>query len=117
MTKELDFSKPVETLDKKPVRILSTDGPDSNFPIIGVIGDERFLSLWSKDGEHYFQTLSPSRNNLIQVPKKQKLYLNVYRNDSGSYNFGSLYLTRSKANSLAKERNYCKTVEIEIELD
>lgn len=59
----IDFSKPVETVDGRPVTILSTEGR-GNWPVIGYVGDEDVLSLWTR----YGTSASGKRRNLRNVP-------------------------------------------------
>lgn len=46
----LDFTKPIQTRDGKPVRILCTDGRNESHPIVGYLGDNTAISMWGVGG-------------------------------------------------------------------
>ena len=59
----IDFTKPVETIDGTPVQIVSTEGR-GRYPILGYIGDEsQYITSWSSDG-FYLSDKSESDFNL-----------------------------------------------------
>jgi len=59
----IDFTKPVETIDGTPVQIISTEGR-GRYPILGYIGDEsQYVTSWSSDG-FYLSDKSESDYNL-----------------------------------------------------
>lgn len=79
MQKQLDTTKPVQTRDGRKARIICTDRKgDSQCPILALVqcedGMERLL-MCGKDGKA-LDMLSDS--NLINVPEKVTLFLNVY---------------------------------------
>lgn len=47
---KIDFNKPVVTKKGKLVSILTTDGPDKEFPIVGNIEGSTTLRCWDADG-------------------------------------------------------------------
>lgn len=46
----LDFTKPIQTRDGRPVRILCTDGRNKTHPVAGYIGDDTAISMWGIEG-------------------------------------------------------------------
>jgi hypothetical protein len=59
----IDFTKPVETIDGTPVQIVSTEGR-GRYPILGYIGHEsQYITSWSSDG-FYLSDKSESDFNL-----------------------------------------------------
>ena len=46
----LDFSKPLEVEGGSSVRIISTTGPDKDYPIIGCIEGDTHILTWDKHG-------------------------------------------------------------------
>ena len=75
MTKPLDFSKPVQTRDGQPVRILCTDRKHPNYTVIGLIEIDGLeldtTKYWTEDG-HYFSTRKEDYLDLIQAPQPRK---------------------------------------------
>lgn len=70
--KAIDWSKPVQTRQGKPVKILSTDGP-GDYPILGVEPGENWVRMWSKDGRPGY-----GNHNLIQAPVEHKFFCPTY---------------------------------------
>lgn len=66
----IDFTKPVQTRDGKPVRILCTDMNNPVYPVVGLVnyGREEYVITWTIEG----QMLDGSTNfsDLIQVEEK-----------------------------------------------
>ena len=81
----LDLTKPVQTRDGHPVRILCTDRKGSSNVVVGLVdrGDNVEVTMsWTEDG--LYAVGGNSRNDLINVPPKPvKYYVNVYRNMNG----------------------------------
>ena len=73
MTKPLDFSKPVQTRDGQPVRILCTDRKHPYYTVIGLIEIDGvdITEYWTEDG-HYFLTRKEDCLDLIQAPQPRK---------------------------------------------
>lgn len=67
-----DPTKPVQTRNGRPVRILATDRKHGEYPIVGLItrpcGEEE-LETWTKDGKTIDAT-SSHRNDLVNVPEE-----------------------------------------------
>lgn len=61
---KISMDKQYRTIEGKPVRILCVDGPESFFPVVGIIEDR--LETWTSYGE--FHTCQPpSIHNLVEV--------------------------------------------------
>ena len=74
MPTPLDFSKPVQTRDGQPVRILCTDRKGTSYPVIGLVlvSDHREdVSSWTAGGV-YSLTEDPCPMDLIQAPQPRK---------------------------------------------
>lgn len=73
MTKPLDFSKPVQTRDGRPVRILCTDRKHPHYTVIGLIEIDGLDATlhWTEDG-HYFSTRKEDCLDLFQAPQPRK---------------------------------------------
>ena len=88
----VDFSKPVQTRDGRPVRILATDLPDDKFPVLAiepleggysilkVTAEGRYWADWDRTGE--------SRNDLVNVPVETVTYRSFARPGRGKAEAG-----------------------------
>lgn len=47
---QIDWTKPVQTRNGIPVRILCTDGPHPVYPVLGVIEGRQYVDNWTKNG-------------------------------------------------------------------
>lgn len=97
--KPIDFTKPVQTRDGKPARILCTDRITRELPVVALIlleGNEQICSF-HPDGR--YRSDSDSDFDLINVPPKvvSEGYSNVYRDGST----GKLHITKDAAQSQA----------------
>lgn len=68
----ISMDKKYRTSDGQKVRILCNDGPDEEFPVIGIV-EEKVLLKWDRFGE----TIHHSAN-LIEVKPKKVCYVNYY---------------------------------------
>lgn len=79
--KQLDLTKPVQTHDGRPVRILCTDAA-GEYPVVGIEkdGEKDTVRRWTKDGRFATYSRGPHSHDLINVPVKRRLtgWLNVY---------------------------------------
>ena len=107
--KELDLSKPVQTRNGRPVRILCTDakGP---YPIVGLMpsGEAEHVGSWMVGGNS--SPYSWTQDDLINVPEpKRYVWLNVYRDGASA----ALYTSRNEADRYeVGERVGCIKVEL-----
>lgn len=88
MADKLDLTKPVQTRDGRPVRILCTDarrGTDQH--VVGLIDNNGFndvVCVWGQDGTVYSKKIDDAVCGLINVPPKPvKYYAYVYRRPNG----------------------------------
>lgn len=75
---KIDFSKPVRRKgDKKPLRVLCTDGPGCH-PVV-CVDEDGGPSTYTLDGQFFFAGSENADMDLENVPKKHKvtLYMNV----------------------------------------
>lgn len=118
MKKEIDFTKPLQTVSGFPVRVLATDvKTDGGRPIVVAIETHpgrEVICLYGKDGIHEIKDWC-----LVNVP--QKKYANVYRH-SCSFSVGGgvffsmgcgVYDTLEEAQEKATI-DYVKTIEFEL---
>lgn len=80
MNKPFDPTKPVQTRDGRPARILATDLKSSHGAIVAIVnteGEERAIHFHASG--HYF-TETESAIDLVNVPEKRTIefWLNVY---------------------------------------
>jgi hypothetical protein len=83
----LDLSKPVQTRDGRPVRILCTD-LRGEFPVVAVIENRDFdgVGMWRLSGVNQFG----QESDLVNVREPERTgWLNVYRDDDGGHYVGS----------------------------
>ncbi len=78
----LDFTKPITTRDGRKVRILCTDGPDSEYPVIGIIGLMTSLAWWNLNG--ISSAFSPGLD-LINPPVKRNVEFWVNAFEDGTF--------------------------------
>lgn len=74
---ELDLTKPVKTKGGLSVRILTADAA-GDFPVAGLVMHEHGVerpAMWRRDGIYYRG--SPSDMDLVNVPKKRTLWINI----------------------------------------
>ena len=71
-----DFTKPVQTRSGLPVTIITTEGR-GRCSIIGYLGEQDCLTHWLSDGR--YTHASKTKHDLINVPKKRVMYVNIYR--------------------------------------
>lgn len=75
----LDFSKPVRTITtKQPVDIVTTRARHPLFKVLGYIGDDQVVTMFTLEG----QISENGPRFLENVPQKQSLFINIYPNRS-----------------------------------
>ncbi len=72
----IDWTKPVQTRDGRKVRVLCTDGPRKDFPVIALIDGRQFAEYFMSSGR-YMQH-GDGQLDLINVPEPQRFTLLVY---------------------------------------
>lgn len=74
----IDWTKPIQTKDGKPVEIITISGRLFLYPVIGYIGTETSTSTWTKDGK-YMKSGHRADKDLENVPPPKKVtYVNIY---------------------------------------
>lgn len=101
----LDFIKPVQTKDGRPVEIVITTAR-GDYPVRGYIGDSTVLFSWLADG----RACGASNGNLENVPPPKRYgYVNVYTNGI----LGSVHKSRGYCDlNASKDRIACIKFEI-----
>ncbi len=107
----LDLTKPAQTREGTPVRLLATDlrGPQ---PVLGTIvgSDGRDHAMrWSLDGRYHLgiPPIFGERLDLVNVPEKHVRYVNFYENG-----IGGDYKTKARADQCAdRDRWACVRIE------
>ena len=98
----IDWTKPVETLDGEPVRVLATDRPHGLYPIV-VMYDGGTVDTLTQDGQDFDDGTVIVRN----APERRFGYLNVYTDRAGR-----VHLTRETAdNNAGPGRIACVRIE------
>ena len=72
----IDLTKPVQTRDGRKVRVLCTDGPEE-FPVAGYVARAKRPTVWTRGG-HYNLNLREAEIDLINVPEKRVVWVNMY---------------------------------------
>jgi hypothetical protein len=115
----LDITKPVQTREGRPVRLICTDRRGTH-PLIGLISekDEEKLGTWMVDGSR-FDTPGTADADLINVLAKHRGWVNVFRNgpeDSDCCVAGSVYPNKHCADLAGQvHKNFVTSIEIEWE--
>lgn len=113
--KKFDPTKPVQTRDGKPARIMTTDCKNDNFPIAALIdyGNSEIAEFYTIDGflREDHQELDI---DLVNCPEKHVRWLNVY-SDGGIGVYSSREIADKYASALDKvvPRIACICIEFE----
>lgn len=119
---KLDLTKPVQTRDGRPVRILCTDARREDC-IIGLINengkDQSYY--WYPDGSHWHDPYGPRDCDLINVPPpmiKREGWINLYRPAQGDERLSDkvIWATEQSARVYSQDSDrYLMTLRIEWE--
>lgn len=77
----IDFTKPVQTKDGQPARILCTDAPDREYPVVGYIGGDSYPSRWTADGR--FLSKGKSACDLENTKVQHEYWINIWEASDG----------------------------------
>lgn len=81
----IDINKKYQTRAGRPVELLTTSAR-GEWPVIGHIGGEDRVILWTMDGVCTYSNLGFPANDLVEVKPKRVVWLNVYPDgDSSSH--------------------------------
>ena len=76
----LDINKPVQTRDGRKARIIATDRKE-DYSIVALIDEDETIISYTKEGHQIVNC--ENKTDLINVPEKRYLYINVYKDFFG----------------------------------
>lgn len=81
MKKSIDFTKPIQTRDGRKVRYLHTLEGDNEYRVVSICvakedGQEEIVRHTLAGG--YYDDEEESQNDLVNVPEKKTLWVNIY---------------------------------------
>lgn len=95
----LDYHRPLQTKDGRDVQIITFEGRDPEYPLVGYVTDDMGLYHWSATGRCF---AGLPELNLINKPGIQHIrYLNFYANGAHGLHVG-LNTAKSLAESAGK---------------
>ena len=97
MEKKFDPTKPVQTRDGRKARIICTDRDFTGYSIVALIkteSEEERIEAYRSDGSRKFYR---DDLDLINVPEKVTMYVNVYRDADHKIGCGYAYTTEEHA--------------------
>jgi len=100
----IDWTKPVRTKDGRAVRVLCTDGPRTDYPVIGIIDGACEVLTWAITGVHSIgYTADHDLENIPPEPKRIKIerWANVYDEDEFYW-----WASRETADKCAKANRF-----------
>jgi hypothetical protein len=109
----IDITKKYQTRDGVAVRILCTDGPGADYPVIGFVEGNRTTFEWNREGKYYPDKDLNSGKDLIEVREKLvvKAWINIIRvND-----FPHIYVHLTEILAKTQAEKYRDTVLLEAE--
>ena len=97
----IDITKKYKTRAGLSVRFLCDDGPDSHYPIIGIIDGSYYVTTWTHDGLKD-KNKPMHGDNLVEVKEKIRVerWINIYR--YGEENYIRVINFKSKDHALAE---------------
>lgn len=108
----IDFTKRVQTRDGRPVTILTTERVHPVFPVVGLVNGYDIRSF-THEG-HFCPDGCENHLDLVNVPVKHELWINIYHNEHGCPWVYS-YQTKEEADyRAAPDRISCVRIEYEI---
>ena len=112
-TNPIDWTKPVRTKDGQAVRVLCTDGPNTMYPVIGVVCGSAATYTWSIDGK-YCTNGTNAEINLENAPTRiqREYWVCVYPGD-----IGLLWESREEALRMSKDADPIAIVKITIDCE
>jgi hypothetical protein len=116
MTKPFNTKEPVQTREGKKARIICTDAK-GEYPIIALVefDSHEAVYYYRSNGEARDATCfvwEKSQNDLVNVPQKRTVWVNMYPPDDLSFCCGYTYTTRQAADEMAVgNREACVEIE------
>lgn len=77
---KIDFNKPVQTKDGKYVTILTSDGPDASFPVVGYVEGRKAVLTWDMDG---VPKTGGTKWELEQAPDYERYSISLTEGEGG----------------------------------
>ena len=110
-SKPFDPTKPVQTRDGRPARIVATDykAHSPAFCIIAIVPPKdnpqiELIQLFTKEGT----AVAGANWDLINIPEKRTLWINVYQRKTDNFYCTSTFLKKYEWQH-DKNENYCST--------
>lgn len=109
----LDLTKPVQTRDGRPVRILCTDRKSTlmDKPVVGLVTNKsgsEILDFWSLTGAK--GTSIACEGDLVNVPERKSKWMNMYGGELG----GFFHSSRQACEESAQRRSSQRTEVVEL---
>jgi hypothetical protein len=109
MKKEIDWTKPLQTIGGMPFEILTLNAKDVDYPVVGYVDSSMNLREYTLNG--CVRDMS-SIFNLTNVPEYVEMWQNIYENgavDGSRYNsniyYSYIYSTKEEADRSDKADN------------
>lgn len=110
MTK-IDFTKPVQTKDGRPVRIICTDRKFGSYVVVGLIERDGREDLYSWDINGGYYGFYNNNFDLVNVPEKKTVYqYTVYNKKSKNFYTVTNKSKKEAEASLFLHKNYYKVI-------
>ena len=100
-----NLSQKIVTRNGRSVKIVCTDAKNE-FPIVALVtnDDKEVLMDYNNNGK-----VSPDEMtdlDLFFAPTKREGWINIFKNNNGTYTSISIYQTKNEAEKVGKESNY-----------
>lgn len=104
--------KPVCTRDGRKARIICFDRQhESNIVVLITEENEEYVCTYNSDGS--FHKGSTHKNDLMMLPEKKEMWINIYKEATGLFSGISLYDTEEEAKDVVKgDGNYVTTAKV-----
>jgi hypothetical protein len=104
--KPLDFTKPMETYEGTPVKLLATGGVDAKFPVLVLEGSATIPTKYDLNGKAKNGVVRRFIRNVAEKPKakaepRQKKEVSMYMNFYSDGTYGLLQESREEADRVA----------------
>lgn len=93
--KAFDPTKPVQTKDGRPARIICTDMKRSAYPIVALVNEgkeERISSFRVDGGSGIFRD-----SDLVNIPEEKTGWINIYKGHINTYPGDRVYSSKKEA--------------------
>lgn len=115
-----DPTKPVQTRNGKKARILATNRISNEFPIVALVTespDREAVRVFSSEGRYVDKF--DSGLDLVNIPERTELFVNVYNKGQGRAHIGAVYrlLEAARAASIYPDYDHKGTIRLVYEDD